>query len=210
MPSHIDRTLRRIADSCCATEQLEQFASGTLKPLHTAWVAMHLEECDSCRARLALFQAVPVPAVEPSPPGLVERVRKAWLDVIDTIGIEVSEAGFQLRAGGLTPIFAEPTLRDGIKILAGVLELQISEHDTLELRVERASAATILVKLTALKPLSAVVEMRDAHGARHARQRLDDVAEFELGPQAWTLHLRLQGQAEDLTIPINVSLAAPQ
>jgi hypothetical protein len=202
MPSHIDRTLRLISESCCADEQLEQYARGTLPPTHSAWVAMHLEECELCRARTLLSEASSPPA------SFGERLRTAWLDVVDTICLDVGDTGFQLRTGGLTPIFAEPTLFEGVKILAGVLELQLGEHKTLELRVERASTSTVLVKLTALEPLSAVVEVRDANGARHARQRLDDVTEFELGAQVWTLYLRLQDDGAELTIPIHVSTVA--
>jgi hypothetical protein len=95
-----------------------------------------------------------------------------------------------------------------VRVLAGVLELQLGPHKTLELRVERATASSVLVKLTALQPLSAVLEVRDAQGARHARQRLDDVAELELGAQAWTLCLRLHDGAATLTIPIHVSNVA--
>ena len=213
MPTTLDRTLRHFSDSCCPSEHLEQFACSTLSPIHTAWVAMHLEECDLCRARLAIYEtaAAPQSEKEAEPARPPERPRSAWLGVIETIGLEVGEGGFQLRAGRLTPILAEPTLlRDGVKVLAGVLELQLDEDTTLELRVERASTVSILLRLTALKPLSAVVEVRDANGMRHARQRLDDVAEFELGPQAWTLQLRLQGSAVELTIPLHVFTVASQ
>ena len=202
MQSHIDRTLRRISESCCADEQLEQYARGTLKPMHSAWVAMHLDACELCRARILLSEESSARA------RLGERLRTAWLDVVDTISLGLGDTGFQLRTGGLKPIFAEPTLFDGVKILAGVLELQLGEHKTLELRVERASTSSVLVKLTALQPLSAMVEVRDANGVRHARQRLDDVAEFELGPQVWTLYLRLQDDGAELTIPIHVSNVA--
>lgn len=197
MPTHIDRILRHLSDSCCADEHLEQLARGTLQPVHSAWVAIHIEECELCRARARLSRGSSVPAA-----------RTAWLDVVDTISLGVGDAGFQLRAGGLTPIFAEPTLYEGMKILAGILLLQLGPEQTLELRVERASASSVLVKLTALQPLSAVVEVLDAQGARHARQRLDDVAELELGAQAWTLCLRLQEDGTALTIPIHVSNVA--
>jgi hypothetical protein len=207
----IEEAMDILAESCCSTEQLEQYARGTLRAVHTAWVEAHVHGsggCDICKARLALFETEPAQVVaEERAPGLWKQLSAGVFRLIEPIAITATEVGLQIQSG-LTPLTAEPTLDSGENCVGGYNELPLGGEDAIEVRIKRLTASKVLVQINALDPMRTKVTLHeDESGTRHARYFLNPTLEFELSSGAWVLHVHQEnvGQVRQIPLHFNAS-----
>jgi hypothetical protein len=211
----IQESIQRMAESCCATEQLERYVRGTLKPLQTEWLETHLESgCAICRARLALLEhdSLRAPA-EQKTAGLWKELAVGVLRLLEPISLTVSEAGLQIHRG-LEHLNMAKTLDAGDKCSGGVAEIKLGGRDAVEVRVKWLTADKILVQVNALEPMrtKVTVHERDENeqtGRRHARLFLNPTLELELGTGAWILRVHQDELDEIREILVEVLSADP-